>query len=217
MALDGTYTGLQASILQWTDRAADPTMIAVVPDIITLFEATANKSAAIRTQFNRTSTQLTATVNQNYVSTPADYMATDSLFTNYTNNIQEVISYAGASALYKQYPAAQSAPGTPKGYITLVGKLEIAPSPDYAYTMPLYYYQKIPPLVTNPTGNWLLTNFPDIYLFGSLVASEAFLGSSADITKWGSLYDNAIQELQGATSRNQYGGGALSVKVDAVA
>ena len=112
------------------------------------------------------------------------------------------------------YPYAADATQQPKGFINLASKLELAPVPDAVYNINLYYYQKIPALVSNST-NWLLTNFPQIYLFGSLVASEAWLGNDAAISKWGSLYDNAIQKLQGSVDRNKYGGSALSVKVDA--
>lgn len=217
MAL-GTYTQLQTSILSWLDRANDTALSAVVPDFIALFEANANTEGAIRTQFNRTSTALSTVASQNYVSTPSDYLGTDSLIITRSGSsgYDVAVPYGGAAALYTAYPSAAVATGQPKAFINMTGKLELAPVPDTVYTTTLYYYQKIPALATNST-NWLLTNFPQIYLFGSLVASEAFLGASNDISKWGSLYDNAIQKLEGATDRNKYGGSALSVKVDAVA
>jgi hypothetical protein len=212
MALDGTCAGLKASIADWVDRNDAP-FIAAVPDFIALFEATANTEAAFKSQFNRTSTNLTATANQNYVSTPSDFLTAESFML--TNNGQKtpLTNYGTATALYTAL--ASATPGIPKGFIVLNGQLEMSPTPDSAYTMPLYYYQKIPALASNAT-NWLLTNYPQIYLFGSLVAAEAYLGSDPRLQVWGNFYDNAVQKLQGATDRNKYSGGALSVKVDAI-
>ncbi len=214
MALDGTYVGLLASIASWMDR---DDLTAVIPDFVTLFESNANTEAAIRTQFNRASTVIPTSAALDYISTPADYLGTDSLIlTMAGGSFVTLKPYGSASAMYTDYPNAASAKSQPKGFINMTSKIELAPNPDAIYSTRLYYYQKIPALVTNST-NWLLTNFPQIYLFGSLVAAEAFLGSDPRIETWGSLYDNAVQKLGGATDRNKYGGSSLQVAIDAVA
>ena len=46
----------------------------------------------------------------------------------------------------------------------------------------LYYYQKVTALSVANTSNWLLTNFPNLYLFGSLVAAEAYLGTDPGVS-----------------------------------
>ena len=213
MSLDGTYTGLLASIASWMDR---DDLAAIIPDFVTLFESNANTEGAIRTQFNRTSVSLPTVANQNYVTMPTDFMGADTmLLTKSGGGLEPLTPFAGAFAMYTAYPNAVAAPGQPHGFINLVGKLELAPTPDAIYANTLYYYQKIPPLITN-TNNWLLTNFPQIYLFGSLVAAEAFMGGDPAISKWGNLYDNAVQKLEGATDRNKYGGAGLTAKVDVV-
>lgn len=213
MAL-ANYTDLLASVAAWLDRSD---LTSVIPDFVALFEANANTEGAIRTQFNRTSTTLTTTANINYVTPPTDFLSADSLLVTVPSGPYEVLSpFGGAAGLYTSYPNAAVATGRPKGYINLASKLELAPVPDAAYTVTLYYYQKVPALVTNTT-NWLMTNFPQIYLFGTLTAAEAYLGSDPRIQIWGTAYDNAIQKLQGSIDRNKYGGSPLSVKVDAVA
>lgn len=212
MSLDGTYTGLLASLADWMDR---DDLASVTPDFVALFESNANTDAAIRTQFNRTSTLIPTTASLDYISTPADYLGTDSAVIQITSlSYKPLIPYGGASGLYTDFPGS-AAGGVPQGFINLTGKLELAPIPDSAYNIKLYYYQKVPALVTY-SANWLLTNFPQIYLFGSLVAAEAYLGDDPRIAKWGSLYDNALQKLAGATDRNKYGGSTLSAKIDAV-
>ena len=213
MSLDGTYTGLLASIASWIDR---DDLTSVIPDFVVLFESNANTEAAIRTQFNRTYTVTTTVASLDYISTPSDYLGTDTVIITPITGTQLVLKpYGGAAAMFADYPSATTG-GLPKGFINLTGKLQMAPTADAAYSTRLYYYQKIPALATNST-NWLLTNFPQIYLFGSLVAAEAFLGSDPRLQTWGELYDNAVQKLAGATDRNKYGGSSLQVAIDAVA
>lgn len=214
MSLDGTYTGLLASIASFANRD-DQT--ANIPDFVTLFESNANTEASIRTQFNRTYTVTTTVASLDYISTPSDYLGTDALLVFPIAGTLNVLKpYGGPAAMFADYPSATMG-GVPKGFINLTGKLQMAPTPDAAYSSRLYYYQKIPPLVTN-SANWLLTNYPQIYLFGSLVAMESFLGNDdVALSKWGNLYDNAIQKLGGATDRNKYGGSSLQVAIDAVA
>ena len=208
MAL-GTYTELQASIADWLDRTD---LTSVIPDFIALFEANANTEAAIRTLFNRTSTSIPTVANQNYISTPTDFLAPESYIYTSSGNKQVVSPYGTSAALYAAFPSTTGGP--PKGLISLNGKLELAPVPDSAYTGTLYYYSKIPALASNST-NWLLTNYPQVYLFGSLLAAEAYLQNDPRLPVWGSMYDNAIQKLQGSTDRNKYAG-PVSVKFDAV-
>lgn len=214
MALDGTYSGLLLSIASFANRDE---LAATIPDFVTLFESNANTEASIRTQFNRTYTVVTTVASLDYISTPADYLGTDALLiAPATGTLNVLKPYGGAAAMFTDYPDAMMG-GLPKGFINLTSKLQFAPTPDAAYATRLYYYQKIPALATYST-NWLLTNYPQIYLFGSLVAMESFLGNDdVALSKWGNLYDNAIQKLGGATDRNKYGGSSLQVAIDAVA
>lgn len=212
MSLDGTYVGLQASIADWMDRT-DLTASRLA-DFIALFESTANTESAIRTQFNKTATTIATVANQNYISTPSDFIGLESVI-NQTSSLDALQVYGSASAMFTAYPNAVSTPSAPKGVLAISSKLRLAPVPDGVYNLELFYYQKIPALATNST-NWLLTNYPNIYLFGSLVAAEAFLGVDPALSKWGSLYDNAIQRLEGATERQKYGGAAIKAQFDAV-
>jgi hypothetical protein len=192
-------------------------LTASIPDFVVLFESNVNTEGALRTQFNRTSVSLPTVAGQNYVSTPSDYLGVDTMvLTKSGGGFETLKPYGSPFQMYTDYPNAAVTTGQPKGFVNLVSKLELAPTPDAVYANTLYYYQKVPPLVTNTT-NWLMTNFPQIYLFGTLLAAEAFMGGDPAISKWGSLYDNAIQKLQGATDRNKYGGSGLIARIDAVA
>lgn len=208
-----TQSDLVSSVANWMDRTD---LTAVIPDFISLFEATANTEAAIRTQFNKTSVVIPTVSGQNYISTPADFIGLESLINQSVTPLESLNVFGSASALYTAFPNAVISPQRPKGVLVLAGKLELAYTPDAIYNLGLYYYQRIPALTALAPTNWLLTNYPNIYLFGTLVAAEAFLGTDPALSKWGSLYDNAIQRLEGATERQKYGAAAPRSQSDRV-
>ena len=89
----------------------------------------------------------------------------------------------------------------------------LRPVPDTAAVFKLYYYTKVTAL-TSSTSNFLLNNFPNAYLYGSLVAGEAYLGSDPRITTWGNLYDNFMTKLDTSNERGLYGGAPLKVSIE---
>ncbi|MBB4230029.1 phage adaptor protein [Rhizobium mongolense] len=61
------------------------------------------------------------------------------------------------------------------GYVVTGNTIEIRPVPSTDYVVELYYYQRLPSLsVSNPT-NWLITNFPTVYLRASLAQAYHWL------------------------------------------
>ena len=208
MAL-ATYTDLQSSIAAWMDRAD---LTSVIPDFIALFETTANAEMPLRTRFNLTATALNTVNGTATVNLPSDFLEAKALVNTASTPYDILASYT-ASSLYTQFPnAAQK--GRPRGFTYIGSTLELAPVPDAVYALKLYYYQKVTSLSAGNTTNWLLTNFPNLYLFGSLVAAEAYLGSDPRMEVWGNLYGDLIQKLSSANERGQYGDAPLSVKID---
>lgn len=211
MALD-TNTNLVTSIGTWADRN-DTGFTAAIPDFIALFEATANTELPLRTRFNLKTTTITMVSGVQSFTLPSDFLEAKTLL-NTTTTPYQIIPITNTSSLYTTTPNV-TATGAPKGMAVTGLYGETSPQPDQAYALKLYYYANVPALATSET-NWLLTNFPNTYLFGTLLAAEAFLGTDPRIKLWGDLYDNAMQKISGATERGQYGGSPLTVRVDAV-
>lgn len=210
MALD-TYANLQSAIAAWMDRTD---LTSVIPDFITLFETTANTEIPLRTNYNLTKTDLTTTANVAQVNLPSDFLEAKTIV-NQTNPVVVLTPYTPAS-LYTLV-TTPTTPGPPKGFTFIGGttqQIELAPIPDQAYTLRLYYYKRVVALSSSNTSNWLLQYFPNLYLFGSLVAAEAYLGTDPRIKMWGDLYDDQLQKLNGSTDRSLYGGTPIRVQVD---
>ena len=58
----------------------------------------------------------------------------------------------------------------------------------------------------------MLTQNPDIYLYGSLMASAPFLMDDEKIAIWGALFDKAVRDLESQDARDRHSGSALQIR-----
>jgi hypothetical protein len=71
--------------------------------------------------------------------------------------------------------------------------------PDGAYAAVLEYFAKVPALSNSNTTTWLLTNYPNAYLFGTFAEAEAFLGADDQdprIAMWIQRRDQALERIR---------------------
>jgi len=95
-------------------------------------------------------------------------------------------------------------------YFTVVGnQFRLLPIPDGAYTAELVYYAKLTKLSSTVATNWLLTQAPDVYLYGALLQAAPYLQDDARIPVWSSLYQAGLDQLQIADDRGSTSGGAI--------
>ena len=101
-------------------------------------------------------------------------------------------------------------PNDPCIYTYLGTSLVPWPIPTAAYQVRLRYYQKIPSLAEATDGvNWLLTESPDIYLYGSALHSAPYIDDDKRIALWDKLFSSALAELQRASDVARVSGSAL--------
>jgi hypothetical protein len=53
--------------------------------------------------------------------------------------------------------------------------------------------------------NWLLTNHPDVYLYGSLVHTAPYLKDDARIALWAGLLAQAMGEIEDESTAARFG------------
>jgi len=128
-----------------------------------------------------------------------------------------------------EYVAANTATGSPKYYAqfggatgttdTTSGRYMIAPVPDAAYMFQVHFNKKPTSLVTDTSGTWLSLNFPNGFLYASLVEAFSFLKGPMDML---TLYENRYkQELEkfaaeqiGRRRRDDYTDGTIRIPIE---
>lgn len=202
MALS-TYTELKASIADWLNRTD---LTSVVPDFIALAEAQIERTLRTRQMIVRA----TASIDTEYSAVPADFLETKSIKLN-TNPVTALV-FESIDALDSLKSTTYISPGRP-GYFGIVGgQIRVLPVPDSTYTAELIYYAKLSKLSGTNANNWLLTQAPDVYLYGSLMQAAPYLKDDSRIPVWAAIYTRGLEELQIADDRGATSGGAIMMR-----
>lgn len=202
MALS-TYSELQASIADWLNKT---NLTSVIPDFITLAEAKFNRNIRVSQMENRDTDS--TVVGQDYYSLPSDYLALRDIQINSTS--VSTLDYMAPEEIDIHYDSADT--GIPKFYTIVGNQIQLAPKPDAVYTLEYSYYQMIPALSDSNTTNWLLTAYPDIYLYGSLLQAEPYLKNDARIPIWKTGLDFGLAELQKADKKYRWSGSGMRMR-----
>jgi hypothetical protein len=174
-----TYAELQSAIANWLAR---DDLTSYIPDFITLFEAAAARRLKVRLQESTT----TLTPSSGVATVPSDYLGHRRV--TWTGSPIQELSYV-APPIYAGY--LESGSGTPTVFTIEGSNLRVAPSSDTALTFD--YYAKT--AAVSSSLNWLFTNHPDAYLFGSLAEANAFNKDVDAAGLWKARRDEVFDEI----------------------
>ena len=200
-----TYDELKTSVADFLNR---DDLTSVIPDFITLAETSLNRTL----RHWRMEKRANAVANTQYTALPSDYleMIRLSIIDSTTSTIENV----GQFEISKLRAQNNNTTGKPVNFTILDGSIELNPTPDAAYEIQLLYYGKIPPLNAQTTSNWVLENYPDAYLYGSLLHTAPYLQEDARATTWASLYKTATDaiNLDSEYAKTSGSGGRIKIR-----
>ena len=197
------FTELQAAVSNWLDRSD---LTDRIPEFITLAEAQMNRQLRIRLMEGRY-TASTVKGQRNY-ALPTDYRQMRALRINQDPiRVLQYLSPQNMDAVW-----AGSYTGTPCAYTIVANDIRLGPSPDSVLELDIDYYRAVAPLSGSNTTTTMLTQNPDIYLYGSLMASAPFLMDDEKIAIWGELFDKAVRDIEAQEARERHSGAALQIR-----
>lgn len=202
MALS-TYAELQDSIAGWLNR---DDLTARIPDFIRLCEVRMNKELRVREMLVRDVTS-DPEADEAYENLPADFMELKMLrFNNDEGNPPEYATPTMIERLRRLY-AGQT--GVPLFY-SIAGNQILFERIPSGVELEILSYVKIPALNgSTQTSNGILENYPDLYLYGSLMEAEPYLKNDPRLATWTSLYQNARDAANLASERAEMNPGPL--------
>ena len=199
-----TYDELKTSIGNWLNR---DDLTSVIPDFIALAETRMNRSL----RHWRMEKRSTATIDTRYSSLPGGFLEAIRFHLDVDERPVELVS---SFALQKRRQSSGDTSGRPQYYAIVGGQIEVWPTPDAAYTGELYYFDKFDALSDSATTNWLLTNYPDAYLYGALLHAAPYLAEDARTQTWAALYQSAIDDINAESDKAKVSGSGLRMKVN---
>ena len=192
-----TYAELQTSVADWLDR---DDLSARIPDFISLTEARFNRILRIRSM--ETEADQDTTSGTRSYSLPADYRQMRTV--HLTTTPITPLSYITPEIMDRIW--AGSTEGKPLSYTIKGNNIYLGPSPDIVYTIRFLYYKKVPSLSALVTTNDILTDSPDVYLYGCLLEAEPFLQNDARVQLWATAFQQAIADIQEQDEKDRHSG-----------
>jgi hypothetical protein len=192
MAL-ANYTDLLAAVANWLERGD---LTARIPEFITLAEAEFNRR--LRTsEMERTAT---ATLTEDRVAVPTDFLGLRSFV---LDGVVTRLDYVPPGDFFDIVGS-----GTPHIYTIADGMFQLRPSVTTG-TCRIVYYQSIPPLTSGSPTNWLMTRWPDLYLFSTLMQAEFFGWHDDRLPLIKSRIEEIFAQIAENINMERYGGRRL--------
>ena len=180
-----TYALLKTTIANYLNRTD---LTSYLGDFITLTESRMNRELRVREMVNTDTTTTTVAGTQSY-SLPSGFLEASAVI--YQSNPYRTLRFMANGDFYRQYNITQTS-GLPT-FFTIVGEnILLGVAPDSAQTLQIDFYKTITALSESNTTNTILTNYPELYLYGALAESSPFLMQDERLDTWARLYKEAL-------------------------
>ena len=198
-----TYSELKTAVANWLDR---DDLTARIPEFIELTEARYNRILRVRGMESE-ATQATASGTRSY-SLPSEYLQMRSI--HLATDPITPLEYISPEMMDRIW--ARTSTGKSLAYTIKGDNVYLGPAPDSVYTIKFFYYKKVPALTDSATTNTILTNSPDVYLYGSLLEAEPFLMNDQRVQLWATAFRQAIEDIQNQDDKDRHSGSELRVR-----
>ena len=199
------YTELKAAIADWLLR---DDLTAVIPSFIALAETQMQREIRHHKMMNRAE----AEIDTRYFALPADWIETARF--HVTGDLPTRLELTSMDDMLQLRELNANTSGRPTHYTHIGDQLEVFPTPSGVFDVELLYYQKIPTLSDSVATNWLLTDYPDAYLYGALMQAAPYLDNDQKMQVWAGLYGSAVNSINAESKKARYSGAGMRIRIN---
>ena len=186
----GTYAQLQTAMENYAERTD---FTSLLPDFITLAEAEMRRDfARLGLRLREAVTRTNLTPSSGACTLPTDYMAMKTVQARESNPIR--LEFKSEDWTDEAYPDGSS--GVPVFYTIVGATLYMFPLTTSDIRITYFAYPAA--LSVSNTTNWLLTKYPDVYLWAASKQLEIYAGNLEGAAKYGGLYNASLDGLKQA-------------------
>ncbi|MHC2867982.1 hypothetical protein ACVIYH_009115 [Bradyrhizobium diazoefficiens] len=209
------YTSLQDAVTEYLARDQDTTLIARIPTFVQLAEAKFNRMLFVR-QMEARATALTDpnASEPEFIAVPSDFQSMRRIRLSGVTG-KPHLSFKSQTAMDEYRYMTANAVGQPQFFTIFGSEIELAPTPDAAYTIEMVYRTNIPALASNST-NWLLTLAPDLYLYGTLMESAPYMKEDERIQTWALGFSSSLESLNNLGLTSTFNAGPMAIRTSGV-
>jgi len=197
-----TYSELNTAVANWLDR---DDLTDRIPEFIALCEARFNRLLRIRAmEYKQTASTVSG---QRNLALPTGFIQMRNLQMNETPIVP--MQYVTPEIYDRLYGSTLT--GTPQMYTIIADEIQLGPIPGSALTIEMLFYKRFDALTDVATTNWMITNAPDVYLYGCLLEAEPFIMNDPRVQLWATAFKQAISDIQEQDNKDRHSGSALRV------
>ena len=186
-----------ANLKQTIERFSHRTDISdVIDDFIDLAENRIDSELYLRA--NETNTQDTLSTSSRFLALPSGFL-----------QMRRVSLINGSLNFEIRYQAPEqmtlkNESGRPE-YYTITSQLEFDKKPDSAYALEMSYYSKLTALDDSNTTNNVLTNHPNLYLYGALTELYKWARDEEAASFYNNFFQLELEKANKQENRGRYG------------
>lgn len=199
------YGELKSTIADFLNRSD---LTSIIPTFIDFAEAEFNRNLRVRQMVVRAS----APIDSRFSAVPADFVEAKDLVIVGTNPVQP-LEFITQQEMAQDRNSTYTAAAKPQYFTVVGGQFEFMPTPDAEYSLEMSYFGKIDALTADSDMNWLLTDYPDLYLYTSLMHSAPYLKDDERTSVWAQLATKAREELLARDASASFNGSTPRIKV----
>ena len=186
------YTELTTAIKNYCDNT-EQTFVDTIPTFVKQAENRIYRKVNLPANYKSYSASLVVTNNN--LTLPSDFLAPAQLLVT-SGNDELPLLFRDKSFIRQAYPDT-TVTGLPEFYCIFDSTtIKLAPTPDSAYSVKLYYYH-MPSSIVDATNTWLGDNSDEVLLYGSLIEAYTFMKGDADmLALYQQRYEDALAALK---------------------
>jgi hypothetical protein len=185
------YSDLQTSVAGWLHRAD---LTAIIPDLVTLGEATINRKLRLLQMENVAS--LTTSITDRFATLPTGFMEAIDL-SLYLDDYPQTLTQVPLSKINGNSLTDQAQPR----FYAISSNIVFDVISDEVYTLSLRYLKKLD--LATDTTNYVMTTYPDIYLYATLMAAEPYMKNDKRLGIWAGLLKDALEAANRLDGRSR--------------
>lgn len=210
-----TFSELKTAVGNWLGGRSD--LDARIPEFVTMAEARLNYGADAPFQSDRlridtmlTTSDVALSADTATASLPTGYLEARRMYLS--GDTKRTLDYIAPTLFWGMNGANQS--GLPRSYTIEGSSLVFAPVPDSAYTLKLLHYKAFDALSADDDTNWLLTNAPNAYLYGTLLEASIYTRNTSNQQLYLGLFRSAVNGLNKSSAMSQTSGAPMVARPD---
>ncbi len=199
-----TYTDLRGAVAEWLAR---PDLEERIPDFIRIAEVQIGRRLkAVAMEYIASTPIVTGQV---YYALPSLLIELRNLYLASGTNTTKLV-YRTPEQLITEFPNQES---ECSAYTIVDGQIKLnSTSGSNAVSLAISYWRQFDPLSESNETNWLITDSPDIILYGALLAAEGYIKDDKRLPVWKTQYAEEIALTNIREDKLRHSGSHLAVR-----